>query len=213
LGETVTLKETARRIRNLAKTYGTGAVFDPVAKTFAEGAVRRIVRGIGPDGTPHPLRSPLTASISGGPKPGRDTGKMQKGIHGIAQGDGKSVRIIWGSPEPYALTYDQGATITPIPPRRMLAVPMTPEAKRFKSPWDYARAHQVKLHCFPFGRRERPRSLVEFTLRGVIPVYALLTKAVIPKRPFLAPDQKDIGSFWRYVKGLTRETLEGKRGG
>jgi len=205
---TVTLQEAAQRIRRLAKTYGTGSVYTPAAVVFAEGARRRIIRGIGPDGTPHPLRSPLTASISGGPKPGRDTGQMVRSIFGFADTSPGGVKLTWGSPLAYALTYDQGATITPNPPRRLLAVPLTPEAKRFK-PREFPRP----LHLFPFSRNQRPRSLVEFTRRGVIAVYALLLKAVIPKRPFLAPDKKDLSAFWRYVKGVTRETLEGKRGG
>ena len=209
---TVTIKEAAKRIRKLAQVYGDSAVFTPAAVVFAEGARRRIIRGIGPDGTPHPLRSPLTASIAGGPKPGRDTGAMVRSIHGFATtgGWGKTkgqAWMIWGSPLAYALTYDRGATIEPRPPRRFLTVPMTREATRYS-----AREFPRPLHLFPLGRGERPRSLVEFTRQGVMPVYALLKKSIIPKRPFLAPDKHDISAFWRYVKTVSRETLEGRRG-
>lgn len=199
---TVTLSEASRRIKKLAKNYGTGAVFTPAAVVFAEGARRRLVKGVGPDGTPHPVRSPLTASIAGGPRPGRDTGNMVRSILGFARDGRGGAWMVWGSPLSYALTYEQGATI--IPTGRFLTIPMTREAKRFR-----AREFPRPLHVFPRGAR--PRSLVEFTRKGAIPVYALVEKVVVPARSFLPPDKRDVSSFWRYLRTVSAETLEGKR--
>ena len=192
-------------MHRLGKRVGTAGAFDPVATMFAAGARRRVERGVDPEGVPHRLRSPLTASIAGGPKPGRDTGQMIRSLTGYSRQHGRSVILAWGSPLAYALTYDRGATITPRPPGRMLAIPLTMKARKYG-----ALEYPARLFMFPFDRREKPRSLVEFTCQGVVAVYALQTETTVPARPFLPPSKADMRRLKAHLDGMIKNGLRGR---
>lgn len=148
---------------------------------------RGINAGTSPDGSPFkPLAFPRAG---GGSQPLRDKGLLLASLGGgpnfiqRVTGDGLTL----GTNVAYARVQQDGATIT-APSGKALAIPLTREASRIKSPRDFPRPLEMR---WPKGKskgvlvekKEKGRGKKKKTVE--VAQYALVKRVKIPPRPFV----------------------------
>ena len=147
-----------------------------VAAAAVAGMRRAMRQGVSPDGTPY---KPLAhARPGGGAKPLMDTGLLAASLSaGVTAGGDVLLR----SSSPYAKLMQSGGTIRP-KNAHALAIPVTAEARRYKSPRDFPRT----LFVLRKKGSSRPGVLAERVSGGAVAVHYVLVKSVtVPARPFL----------------------------
>ena len=147
-----------------------------VAAAAVAGMRRAMRQGVSPDGTPY---KPLAhARPGGGAKPLMDTGLLAASLSaGVTAGGDVLLR----SSSPYAKLMQSGGTIRP-KNAHALAIPVTAEARRYKSPRDFPRT----LFVLRKKGSSRPGVLAERLSGGAVAVHYVLVKSVtVPARPFL----------------------------
>ena len=150
-----------------------------VAAAAVAGMRRAMRQGVSPDGTPY---KPLAhARPGGGAKPLMDTGLLAASLSAGVTGAGD---ILLRSSSPYAKLMQSGGTVRP-KNAHALAIPVTAEARRYKSPRDFPRT----LFVLRKANSSRPGVLAERVggpKGGAVAVhYVLMTSVTVPARPFL----------------------------
>lgn len=133
----------------------------------------RFVTSTDPGGRPW---KPLAKSprVGGGGLPLLDSGLLRASVFGYGTATGAAV----ATNMPYAALHEYGGTVRPVT-SKYLAIPLTREAKRVGSP----RRFPVKLKFRPIRGRVARGALYA----AKVDHYLLVTEAVVPARPFLAP--------------------------
>lgn len=170
-------REFAVRLPATLSAAAQAAVKREVAQILVTDVRRRFVTGTDPGGRRWPKLS--RRRPTGGDKPLLDTGLLRASVASRVTVAGVEVF----SNLPQARLHEFGGTVRP-KRAKYLSIPLTREAKRAGSP----RRFKGKLKFRPLRKGTVRGVLYTQPKKGaVVSQFLLVTQAVIPARPFLAP--------------------------
>lgn len=136
---------------------------------------------------------------------GRGTGNLARSLHSeVTESSDTYAEVATGTDLEYAAIHEFGGTIRP-KNAEALAVPLTPEAKKYASPREFPRKLHVQVSedgkAFLAGARGKP-------------YYILLKSVTIPARPYLRPaidenETKIVNAVQRILKKAVEAAAAG----
>lgn len=173
---TVNLADVAAAFaRRPVPTEVIASVMPQIRMLAVAGVKEHFQRGQSPDGTVWlKLKHPRP---DGGDRPLEDKGRLKASVRAESQG----ADLLLTASTPYANLHQFGGVVRP-KRAKMLAIPITKEAKRVGSP----RANRFPRPLFVLAKEDGPPTLAESLTDGTVRVHYVLRREVrIPPRPFL----------------------------